>query len=143
MGIFDKLKRSKKEDKPKKESVVLTAPKKRKAVAKSASVKTAKATFPKKEIRFAHTVLLAPVVTEKSLKLQATNVYTFYVRNDANKHKVKTAIKEVYGLTPASVRIIKKQPTKLMRWGRQHGVRKASKKAMVTMAAGQSLQLTN
>lgn len=153
MGIFDKLKR-KKSVKPKTTSEDSKVPQKAKDKKDTPKKDTAVKATPKKEIpktkprenesiQFAHTVLIRPAITEKSLRMQADNVYTFYVQPSANKHKVKMAIKEVYGFTPERVRIIKKQPTELKRWGRKYGIRKGSKKALVKLAEGQSIQLTS
>lgn len=52
-------------------------------------------------------VLLAPVVTEKSVQGEANGCYTFYVRKGTNKVEVKHAVKSLYGLEVASVNMIK------------------------------------
>ena len=39
-------------------------------------------------------VILAPVITEKSMNAMADKKYTFYVHTDATKTQVKEAVKE-------------------------------------------------
>lgn len=90
----------------------------------------------------AHKILLQPVLSEKSFKMQPDSKYVFKVAIDANKHKIKQAIKEVYGVEPVNVNIIKRQPVNKNRWGRRVGLESAQKRAVVTMPQGTVLNLT-
>lgn len=141
MGIFDKLKR-----KPERTVVEETAVEEVKEVKTvepaAAKVKDATQGTASGVQSASATVLVKPVVTEKSLMMQADNKYTFFVHKNANKFKVAQAVKEVYGVQPEQVRIIKQQPQQLYRWGRKSGVQKARKKAIVTMPKGTTLDLT-
>jgi len=48
------------------------------------------------------TVLLSPVVSEKSYSLLDQNKYTFLVALDANKTEIKIAVEKVFGVRRAS-----------------------------------------
>ena len=145
MGIFDKLK-----GKPKRTVVDETptadagqAAKDVKAIEPAAkNVKDATKAQELKGDAISANVLIQPVITEKSLLMQADGKYTFFVKKDSNKYQVKQAVKEVYGVMPATVRMVKQQPQTLYRWGRKQGVQKARKKAIVTMPKGTTLDLT-
>jgi large subunit ribosomal protein L23 len=76
-------------------------------------------------------VLLAPILTEKTHKQQATdNTYAFKVHSDANKNDVKQAIEFLYKVVPLDVRM-----TSVVVKGRSQKkvVRKAYKKAIVSL----------
>lgn len=88
----------------------------------------------------AHAVLLSPHVSEKSAVAEAVGVYTFLVARDATKDAIKQAVKDVYDVTPVSVRIAHMQG-KAVRAGRGFGRRADWKKAMVALPKGQSIQL--
>ncbi len=149
MGIFDKLKKTREEKAAQKEQAKVEDAAKQKSESKKKT-----SDKPKKEeaakpaqidsvpSRIAHAVLIAPVMTEKSLRLQQENKYVFRVSAQANKISVKQAVKEVYGIPPKSVRIIKEKPQAVNRWGRMIGMTKAGKKAVVTMPEGAVIKLT-
>ena len=142
MGIFDKLKR-----KPARKPVEDTATddvKKDDKTIEPAAKKVEDATKAQAiQINSVSAgILVKPVITEKSLLMQASNKYTFFVNKNSNKYKVAQAVKEVYGVMPVKVRIIKQQPQQLSRWGQKQGMQKARKKAIVTMPAGTTLDLT-
>ena len=148
MGIFDKLKRKKTEAEATKDVAKADVPAKKgakkedvKPEVKQNSPKDAKPAAVTGKIEFFHDVLVKPLITEKTLAMQAQNKYTFFVNKDASKHKIKMAVKEIYGVLPSSVNVIKKQPTTLQRWGRFKGIKKGAKKAIITMPKGTSLQI--
>lgn len=87
----------------------------------------------------AHRVLSRPIVTEKSLAQQAQGKYSFFVSREANKNTISMAVQSVYGVTPLKVNVIKSKPRELKRWGRKTGMRKGSKKAIVTVPEGKTL----
>lgn len=88
----------------------------------------------------AYSVLVKPMVTEKSANLNSVNQYVFMVANDTNKISVSKAISEVYGVSPISVNIIKMKGKKINR-GRITGRRKDFKKAIVTLKKGESISV--
>ncbi len=88
-------------------------------------------------------VLKRPVLTEKSLQLaDEQNQYVFEVDRRANKVQVKQAVEARFGVTVTNVRIINMKPKTRRRSLRQTAVRKTAwKKAIVTLAPGESIQL--
>ena len=77
-------------------------------------------------------VILAPVITEKSMDGTEGKRYTFKVRNDANKPEIAAAVEEAFGVKVASVNTItmKKKPK---RRGYSVGFTSEWKKAIVTL----------
>ena len=88
----------------------------------------------------AYRVLARPHVTEKAANLGAENKYVFVVSPDANKIEIAKAIREVYGVKPASVNIIKVKGKKV-NYGRMKGKRKDWKKAIIMLPAGKSINI--
>jgi large subunit ribosomal protein L23 len=109
---------------------------------KAVAAKSDKGTAPKRSVEqksaFAFNVIESPVFTEKSDRGQAQGVYTFFVHRSASKVLVADAMKALYGVTPVSVRVINMRGKKV-RFGRNEGVRKARKKAIVTLKSGDSI----
>ena len=89
---------------------------------------------------FAHDVLIAPVVSEKSYGLLDENKYTFIVAPHANKTAIKIAVEEIFGVTVTSVNT-------LNRVGKQRrtrfgvGKRPDTKRAVVGIAEGQRIDI--
>ena len=81
-------------------------------------------------------VLIAPHITEKSSLLAEQNAVVFKVAPNASKPQIKAAVEAIYGRTVAGVNtIVSKGKSK--RWKGQPYQRSDSKKAIVTLAAGQ------
>lgn len=52
-------------------------------------------------------VILYPLVSEKSIRLmESENKLTFIVSRDANKHKIKWAVEELYGVKVIKVNVV-------------------------------------
>jgi large subunit ribosomal protein L23 len=86
-------------------------------------------------------VILSPVITEKATKVSEHNQVTFRVRTDANKLEIKAAIEGVFGVKVMKVNtILVKGKSKMFR-GRP-GQRSDYKKAIVSLAEGQSIDVT-
>ena len=85
-------------------------------------------------MKFAHDIIVRPVITEKSLEATKSKRYTFEVQKDATKPEIACAVEEAFGVTVASVNTIsmKKKPKRL---GVHSGYTKAWKKAIVTLKA--------
>jgi large subunit ribosomal protein L23 len=84
-------------------------------------------------------VLIAPVVSEKSYGLIADRgKYTFKVHPDAHKTQIRQAVEEVFGVDVTEVNV-SKVPSKPKRRGMIQGRRSGWKKAVVTVAAGQTI----
>lgn len=88
----------------------------------------------------AYKVLLKPVISEKATIGVAQNKYVFEVAKDANKVEIKKAVEEVYNVVPKSVNVINTKG-KNVRFGRTKGKQKDSKKAIVTLKSGDTINL--
>jgi len=84
--------------------------------------------------------LLHPVVTEKAARAEAMGVYTFVVARQATKDQLRRALQALYGVTPSVIRIANVEG-KRVRSGRMRGKRADWKKAMVTLAKGQTIRI--
>ena len=88
-------------------------------------------------------VIIRPIVTEKSMKLNdQDNKITFEVAKGANKTQVAMAVKEIYNITPVKVNIVNVRP-KTKRMGRYVGKTNAVRKAIVKLPEGQDISLFN
>ena len=86
-------------------------------------------------------VLRRPVLTEKSMKLmQEENKYTFFVDTKSNKTEIKQAVEAMFGVKVTSVNTMNVHPKK-KRGGRYAGKTAAKKKAIISLAEGQSINL--
>ena len=85
-------------------------------------------------------VLLSPVVSEKSYGLLDSNKYTFLVHPDANKTQIKIAVEAVFGVKVSGVNTINRDG-KRKRTRTGFGRRKATKRAIVTVAEGDRIDI--
>ncbi len=85
-------------------------------------------------------VLIAPVITEKSMAARNMNVYTFKVVKDATKEEIKNAVEKAFDVKVKSVNTLNTK-SKKRRVGRYSGRTKTFKKAMVTLADGSSIEI--
>jgi large subunit ribosomal protein L23 len=86
-------------------------------------------------------VVLAPHITEKSTLLSEHNAVVFKVANDATKPEIKAAVEALWSVKVTNVNtIVSKGKTK--RWKGAPYKRSDSKKAIVTLAEGQSIDIT-
>lgn len=88
----------------------------------------------------AYRVLVKPMITEKAADLGAKNKYVFMVSIDANKIEVAKAITSVYGVKVEKVNLIRQEGKTVVR-GRVKGKRKDFKKAIVTLAKGNTISI--
>ena len=87
-------------------------------------------------------VVLAPHITEKATLLSEQNGYVFKAANDATKPQIKAAIEALFGVTVTGVNtIVTKGKSK--RWKGKPYQRSDFKKAIVTRAEGQSIDVTS
>jgi large subunit ribosomal protein L23 len=85
-------------------------------------------------------VILRPVVTEKStLARELANVVTLAVVPQANKQEIRRAVEQLFDVEVLDVRTIR-MPRKTRRVGRFIGRKPEWKKAIVTLAEGQSIE---
>lgn len=86
-------------------------------------------------------IIRRPLVTEKMTRLQdKLNQYAFEVDPDANKIEIKKAIEERFKVHIKKIRTVT-VPGKLKRLGRFTGRRPDWKKALITLASGEKIQL--
>ena len=85
-------------------------------------------------------ILISPVVSEKSYGLLDEGKYTFVVDPRANKTEIKIAVEQVFDVEVASVNTInRKGKSRRTKFGL--GKRKDTKRAIVSVAAGQSIDI--
>ena len=80
----------------------------------------------------AQDIILAPVITEKSMYGVAEKKYTFKVANDANKIEIAHAVEELFDVKVAKVNTVSVRG-RFKRMGRNEGYRLDWKKAIVTL----------
>ena len=86
-------------------------------------------------------VLIAPHVTEKSsLAMQNHNQYTFRVRRDATKTDIRKAVELMFDVKVAGVQVVN-EAGKRRRFGKTLGRTEDWKKAYVSLASGQTIDL--
>ena len=86
-------------------------------------------------------VVLAPHITEKSTMLSEHNAVVFKVASKASKPEIKAAVEALFGVTVTGVNtLVTKGKSK--RWKGKPYQRSDEKKAIVTLAAGQSIDIT-
>ncbi len=84
-------------------------------------------------------ILVQPRISEKAAKLQDSGKYVFKVAVTANKIEVKKAIENTYKVNVKQVNIIRVEGKD--KNGRQKGSTSNFKKAIVTLKAGQRLEV--
>jgi len=87
-------------------------------------------------------VIIRPVVSENSYALLDQGVYTFIVRPDANKTEIRYAVENIFGVNVVKVNTLNR-PGKRKRNRRKQtfGKRPDTKRAIVTLASGQSIPI--
>ena len=86
-------------------------------------------------------VIIAPIVTEKTMKLlQEENKVTLKVKKDANKIEIKNAFEAIFNVHVEKINVINVRP-QAKRVGRYTGKVSGYKKAIVKLAAGEALDL--
>ena len=80
----------------------------------------------------ARDIILAPVITEKSVAAMADKKYTFRVGDGSNKIEIAKAVEEIFGVKVAKVNTISMKGKK-RRMGRFEGYTSDWKKAVVTL----------
>ena len=87
-------------------------------------------------------VIIEPVVSEKSYDLIEGNVYTFVVHRDANKTQIRQAVEEVFGVRVVSVNTLNRKGKRIR--SRRTGTvsaRPTTKRAIVTVHADDTIDL--
>jgi len=88
-------------------------------------------------------ISIKPIVTEKASKLtEKLNRYTFSVSPEANKYQIKALVENLYGVKVIRVNTMNVRAKNKSRWtksGLLRGKTAAWKKAIVTLAEGQTI----
>ena len=86
-------------------------------------------------------IVLSPHITEKSTMLSENNAVVFKVAQKASKPEIKAAVEALFGVTVTGVNtMVTKGKSK--RWKGKPYQRSDMKKAIVTLAEGQSIDIT-
>lgn len=90
-------------------------------------------------------VLIRPLITEKvNNQMEKSGRYTFQVGKAANKLEIKKAVEEFYGVKVAEVNTVvvpAKNKSRFTKAGLLTGRKPSYKKAIVTLASGDSIDL--
>ena len=88
----------------------------------------------------ARDVLIRPVISEKATDLLQDGKYTFMVPIKANKVQVRQAVEQIFKVKAVSVNTVRMQG-KTKRMGKYVGKRSDYKKAIVTLAPGNQIEI--
>jgi large subunit ribosomal protein L23 len=88
-----------------------------------------------------HDILIRPVISEKSVAETERNNYTFAVARDANKFQIKAAVEAEFKVDVLGVRVMTVKPKEKRRGRRTPGMVPGWRKAVVTIAPGQKIEL--
>jgi large subunit ribosomal protein L23 len=97
-----------------------------------------KPTLPKDQL---YGVILSPVITEKATQGSQHNQVTFRVRNDATKPAIRAAVEGLFNVKVKAVNTVNVRG-KTKRFRGFVGRRSDYKKAIVSLAEGQSIDVT-
>ena len=86
------------------------------------------------------TVIVRPVVSEKSYALMGEGTYTFRVNDRAHKTQIASAVEEIFEVNVAGVRTSKVRAKPKNR-GISKGKSRSWKKAIVQLAPGERIEL--
>lgn len=84
-------------------------------------------------------IIIRPLITEKSTTLMAEGKYVFEVAKAANKIEIAKAISQIFNVKVVSVNTVNVEG-KVKRMGRSIGKRSDYKKAIVKLAAGETIE---
>ena len=87
-------------------------------------------------------VILEPVVSEKAFALLERNVYTFKVHPSSSKPEIAKAVEEIFDVEVLNVNTLRRKGKRIRnRRKLTYGSRPDTKRAMVTLAEGDSIEL--
>ena len=90
-------------------------------------------------------ILIRPILSEKSNRMQEkSGIYSFRVARKATKLEIKKAVETFYGVTVADVRTVvvpAKSKSRMTKAGIISGRKPGYKKALVTLAEGEAIDL--
>lgn len=80
------------------------------------------------------------MITEKNMDMNPLNKYVFEVEKTSNKVEIAKAVAKLFSVNVVSVNTLRTK-REMKRFGSKGVTKKATKKAIVTVAAGQSIDL--
>lgn len=86
-------------------------------------------------------VIRRPVMTERNTDLMQQGRYTFEVAPDSNKIQIKEAVEKAFGVTVLAVNTLNVHRKVRREKTRIRGYRNGWKKAIVTLAPGQRIEI--
>lgn len=89
-----------------------------------------------------HSVILRPIVSEKSYRLMDENFYTFVVAPGANKIEIRKAVEQIFGVKVLNVNTLNRKGKR--KKNRRNGVfssRPDTKRAIIKLAANDRIDL--
>jgi large subunit ribosomal protein L23 len=85
-------------------------------------------------------VIIRPLITEKNTNLMMFNKYSFEVAREANKFQIRRAVENIFEVSVVDVHTMNVRGKKRRR-GREYGYQRDWKKAIVTLADGDHIDL--
>ena len=86
-------------------------------------------------------IIRRPVITERNTDLMQQGRYAFDGARDANKIQIKEAVEKAFGVTVVAVNTLNVHPKKRRERTRFRGTRPGWKKAIVTLAPGERIDI--
>ncbi len=87
-----------------------------------------------------HSIIIRPIVSEASFDKMEMNKYTFEVDRRADKPAIRRAVEDIFGVKVTRVNTLWVKP-KPKRVRAQPGLTRTWKKAVVTLAEGDSIEI--
>lgn len=89
-----------------------------------------------------HSIILKPVVSEKSYKIMDENFYTFIVAPNANKIEIRKAVEQIFGVKVLKVNTLnRKGKRKRNRRSGEYSSKPDTKRAIVKLAENDRIEL--
>ena len=89
-----------------------------------------------------YSVIIEPLMTEKTMALmQNENKVTMKVMKSANKTEIKDAFERIFKVKVVGVNVVNQKPKATTRGGRYQGKIQGFKKAILTLAEGNAVDL--
>lgn len=88
----------------------------------------------------ARQIIIRPIISEQSYDQAEDGVYTFEVAKQANKIQIANAIEQIFDVKVTKVNTLNVKP-KMKRVRYKEGATRTWKKAMVTLAEGEAIEV--
>lgn len=87
-------------------------------------------------------IIIGPIVSEKSLRLQESGYYTFWVQKEASKFQISVAFSQIFGLTPLSLNTSRQIGKLKTDWKKRTPIQKNDrKKAIIFVGKDKKIEL--